>query len=170
MSNFMKVYRNNHPVEEGWGTLLASMFMGPAGYATAVALSVMNIKQFSQNKDIRKYIDDECKKILKEEQRKDKSVTSDLPNDCITLLKRWWHNNDEVGFFSRTNWLHFKNTYVSDKFIDIKINNWTITYWGDTDHIDAAVVLLYSKEKDNIIGRRIPAPKSEKLSKLFHRE
>ena len=181
MSRFAQVYE---PVEEGWGiTLMRSlMFLGggPVGlavgsrislpYKLAGLISNSNLSKMLKHPKMQKYLLDECNKLLKEEQKKDKSVTGKVPSNPIAALKRWWHNNDEVGMFSKSNLMNFKDDWMDDMFFDLKVGEFTTTFWYDTDHIDAAIVLFYSKDTGTCFARRIPAPSNAELKSMFHEE
>ena len=131
-------------------------------------ISNMSLSKLLKDPKLSKYLNDQCSKILKEEQRKDKSVTASLPSDPGTLIKRWWHNNDEVGFFSKPNFLMQHNDWIDDQFFNLKVGPYTCTFWYDTENISAAVLLLYSADRDKCIGRRIPAPTNDELKRMFH--
>ncbi len=170
MSKFMQVYE---PVEEGWGAFLykfASFVLPrPLNVIKAVASNMM-LKKLLNDAHVKKYLHDECKKLLEEEKKKDPTVTAKLPYDPITLVKRWWHSNDGVGPFSRPAFMHDSNNLLEDKVFNLGVNGFTTTFWYDSDHIDAAVVLFYSKKHDKCIGRRIPTPKSGEVAKKFKEE
>lgn len=168
-------------VQEGWGTALARAvhFLAPAGNLSAAGniartaigiISNSKLKTMLGNEKMKKYLLDQCKTILKEEQKRDKSVVAKIPGDPMSLISRWWHNNDEVGFFSKPNFMQQHDDWIDDAIFDLKVGEFTTTFWYDTDHIDAAVVILYSKDKNKCLGRRIPAPTNKELAEIFHAE
>ena len=168
MSRFAQVYE---PVEEGWGTALNRFLIGNPAISTGIGIiSNSVLSGFLKNPKMQKYLQDQCKRLLKEEQRKDKTVTAKIPGDPITLIKRWWHNNDEVGFFSKPNFLQQHDDWIDDAVFDLKVAGFTTTFWYDTDHIDACVVIFYSPTYSRCIGRRIPAPTNKELAAIFHEE
>ena len=133
-------------------------------------ISNVTLKRLLDNPKMKKYLEGQCTKLLKEEQKKDKSITADIPTNVTTLVKRWWHNNDEVGFFSKPNFLQQHDDWIDDLVFDLKVGKFVTTFWYDTSHIDAAVVLFYSKDRDTCVGRRIPAPSDKELKEIFHQE
>ena len=170
MSRFMQHYE---PVEEGWGMALynvASWVLPTKVNAPKAILSNMMLKKILDNKELRKYIIAQCDEILKNEQAHDKSVTTKLPSNPIALLKTWFKKKSVIKTISKTNLMHDSNNLLEDKLFDLKLGKYTTTFWYDTSHIDAAIVVLYSKDKDQIFGKRIPAPKSGELKKSFHKE
>ena len=60
--------------------------------------------------------------------------------------------------------------WIDDAIFDLKVGQFTTTFWYDTDHIDAAVVIFYSQTRDACLGRRIPAPSNQELKLMFHEE
>lgn len=133
-------------------------------------ISNITLKRLLDNPKMKKYLEGQCAKLFKEEQRKDKSITADIPTNVTTLIKRWWHNNDEVGFFSKPNFLQQHDDWIDDLVFDLKVGKYITTFWYDTSHIDAAVVIFYSKNKDTCVGRRIPAPSDKELKRIFYQE
>ena len=166
-------------VQEGWGTALARAvkYLGPAGKISGAAnlagtaigiISNSKLKTMLKNEKLKKYLLDQCKAILKDEQKRDKSVVAKIPGDPMSLISRWWHNNDEVGFFSKPNFMQQHDDWIDDAVFDLKVGEFTTTFWYDTEHIDAAVVILYSKDRNQCLGRRIPAPTNKELAEIFY--
>lgn len=178
-SDCMKIFNESYgdpvmPVEEGWGTLLNRFFnptvtKGTIGNIIGV-ISNDRLSKFLKHPKMKKYLEGECNRLLKEEQKKDKSVIAKIPGDPISLIKRWWHNNDEVGFWSKPNFMQQHDDWIDDAIFDLKVGQFTTTFWYDTDHIDAAVVIFYSKDRDACLGRRIAAPAAKDLAEMFHEE
>ena len=161
-------------VQEGWGTALNrflnfTKYAGAIGHAIGI-ISNVKLKKFLANEKMQKYLADQCKTILKDEQKRDPSVQAKIPGDPLSLISRWWHNNDEVGFFSKPNFMQQHDDWIDDAVFNLKVEGFTTTFWYDTDHIDACVLILYSKDKNQCIGRRIPAPTSKELAEIFHAE
>lgn len=170
MSRFMKIYE---PVDEGWGLALyniASWVLPKEINVPKAILSNMALKKLLNDPSLKKYLISKCDEILKAEQARDKSVTTKLPSNPINLLKTWFKKKGNVKTLSKTNLMHDSNNMFEDKIFDIKLGKYTATFWYDSDHIDAAVVILYSKDKDQVFGRRIQAPKSGEIKKTFHKE
>ena len=142
---------------------------GPLFWLTKIigTLSNLKLKKLLNDPKLQKYLQQECQKLLKEEQKKDSSVTAKIPKDIPTLVSRWWHNNDEVGFFSKPNFLMQHDDWIDDEVFDLKVGNFVTTFWYDTQKIDAAVVIFYSAKYDKCIGRRIPAPSDKQLKEMF---
>lgn len=86
------------------------------------------------------------------------------------MVKRWWHNNDDVGFWSRPSFLSDSNNLLEDKIFKLGVGQYNVTFWYDSDHIDAAVVLLYSKDHDKCIGKRLKPPKYGDVANKFKSE
>ena len=86
------------------------------------------------------------------------------------MAKTWLHKKDGIDTLSKTNLMHESNGLIDDKIFNLRISNYAITFFYDTDHIDAAVLLLYSKDRDTVIGRRIAAPTSGELTNKFKQE
>ena len=167
------------PITEGWGTVLVKVLGtlsttanmgGAAVMATASKISNDFLRQALKDKEIVKYIKGECDKILKEEKKKDKSVTKKMPSGVIASIKRWWHSDDGIKIISWTRIAHWRNRYEDDLLYNFDVDGYNITFFYDTDHIDAAVVVLYSEDTNAIFGRVIPAPSKADLSKSFHKE
>ena len=161
---------NMEPTTEGWGKIAASLIFGNLGNVIHWAFSMTNLQQLGKNKEFVNYIKTECNKILKEEQRKDKSVTKNCPNGPLKMFQRWWHGSDDVPFFSLGRWLNWRSDWVDDKLFLDDIEGFNITYFFDTDHVDAIVVVLWSADKEKFIGRRIPEPKKSDLAKIINKE
>ena len=142
-----------NPVTEGWGT-----YMMKGGLVNMV-VSQQNLQNLFRNKDLVNYIEKECKRILSECRKKDKSVTNKLPSGFLNDLKKWWHNNDEEGFFSWTNFAHYKDT--SSDYLAVKIPDFYISVFFDTDHIQSVVVVLYSEQGDRFFGKKLNPPAKE---------
>ena len=161
---FMESYGDSvfEPVEEGWGAFLykfASFVLPrPINGIKAIASNLV-LKKLLSDRDVMSYLKSECDRILAQERKKDPSITQKLPSDPITLIKRWWHNNDGVGFWSRPSFLSDSNNLLEDKIFKLGVGQYNVTFWYDSDHIDAAVVLLYSKDHNKCIGKRLKPPK-----------
>lgn len=170
MSRFMQVYE---PVDEGWGTFLykfASFVLPRPLNAVKAVTSNLILKKLLSERDVKSYLLSQCKSILESERKKDPTITNKLPADPITLVKRWWHNSDGVGFFSRPSFLNDSNNLLEDKLFGLNVGQFNVTFFYDSDHIDAAVLLLYSKKHDKCKGVRIPAPKAGSVANKFKSE
>ena len=162
----MEVYE---PLEEGWGTFLykfASFVLPRPLNAVKAVASNMMLKKLLNDNGMRKYLQDECKAIVERERKKDPTITEKLPADPITLVKRWWHNNDGVGFFTRPSFMNDSNNLLEDKVFGHNVGPYNVTFFYDSDTIHAAVLLLYSKKHDKCKGVKIPVPKSNQLTKM----
>lgn len=170
MSKFMEVY-DGTPVQEGWGALL-TRFIPQLYGARIIQKQISNdfLRETLKGSDVKKYIKDTCDKILKNEKKQDKSVTKKMPSGVTAAISRWWHSDDTVSLFTWSRLANFRNTYEDDLIYNFDVDGFNITFFYDTDHIDAAVVVLYSEEKDQVFGRRIPAPDKADLAKYFHKE
>ena len=164
------------PITEGWGSILISIAeLIPVGATQVAGIAARQISgdflnQAMKDKELTKYIKNECDKILKAEKANDKSVTKKMPSGFMNAFKRWWHSDDETGVFSWTRMAHYKSNYNDDLNYHIDIDGYNITFFYDSNHIDAAVVVLYSEEKKAFFGKRINAPEKADLAKSFHKE
>ena len=164
------------PVSEGWGYVLARWLGWGAGVgiinATNVhwVASMANLNKLLKNEQLKKYIKDACNKLLKEEQKKDKSVTKDCPKGPIKSLQSWWHGNDELDFFDSSRWTTWRSDFREDIILPTDVDGFNLTFFFDADHIDAVVVVFYSKDRDKFIGRSLPGPDNKEVSKMFHKE
>lgn len=161
---------NMEPATEGWQKLIVQWLFGNIGSAGHWAFSMSNLKELGKNKDFVNYVKTECNKILKEEQRKDKSITKNCPNGPLKMFQRWWHGSDTVPFFSVGRWTNWRSDWEDDLLFLDDIDGFNITYFYDTDHVDAIVVVLWSADREKFIGRRIPAPEKGELAKIIHKE
>ena len=170
MSRFKQVYT---PVDEGWGAVLSRLasfvLPTPINMVKCVASNAI-LKELINDKDLKKYLKTQCDRIYKQERKTDSSITPQLPSDPITMAKTWLHKKDGIDTLSKTNLMHESNGLIDDKIFNLRISNYAITFFYDTDHIDAAVLLLYSKDRDTVIGRRIAAPTSGELTNKFKQE
>ena len=160
-------------VSEGWGyvfTGIASLIDGGLTHTLNFWMSAANLKKIMNNKQLRSYISKECNRLLKEEQRKDKSVTKNCPSGPIKALSRLWHGNDELPFFDSSRWMNFRSDIREDIVCDTIVDGFNITFFYDADHIDAAVVVFYSKDRDSFIGRRLAAPTNAEAAQMFRHE
>ena len=160
-----EAYDAVHPVEEGWGTFFSSFLqVGPInGQAVAFVISSDNLQKALRDKKVYKYVKTECDKIFAAERKHDKSITKDLPHGFFNMMSRWWHDTDEVPYFSWARRLHFRSHWLTKLFCNCTVDGYTTTFFYDSDHIEALTVELYSKDKDQIKGYRLPAPKNNNL-------
>ena len=162
--NAAKTISNAKTMLAGSGVLWGGVALGKI----IGTISNANLSKLLKNPKMQKYLVQACDKLYKEEKAKDKSITAKLPSDPITMIKRWWHNNDEVGFFSKPNFLMQHDDLIDDSVFDLSVGTYTTTFWYDTEDITAAVVMFYSQDKDKIVGRRLPAPTDKELRQMFH--
>lgn len=161
---------NMEPATEGWGKFLAAFLGGATGNALHWAFSATNLNQLTKNKDFVNYVKKTCDDILAQERRKDKSVTKECPNGPLKMFERWWHGSDDVPYFSFGRWLNWRSDWLDDKTWLSNIGGYNITFFYDTDHVDAAVVVLWSENKQKFIGVRLPEPKKGELQRVFRKE
>lgn len=170
---------NSEVATEGWALILARLATnfvkaGPSGIINPAnvhwLISATNLNKLTKNKDFTGYIKKECDRILAEEKKSDKSVTKDCPNGPLKMFERWWHGSDDVPFFSLGRWLNWRSVWLDDKIWLDSIGGYNITFFYDTDHVDAIVVVLWSEDKEKFIGRRIPEPKKGDLQKIIRKE
>lgn len=167
-------------VFEGWGYLLTTWF-GPQiriGNSSVNVLrggleiySEVNLKKLMSTPAMAKYFKEQCEKLHAELKKTsgNKNWTEKIPSGPINAIKRLYHGTDGIGFFDGVRWTNFRSTWWEDKIWHVNTNGYNITFFYDSDHIDAAVVLFYNTELDQIVGKRIPAPTSDKLKALGFR-
>lgn len=142
-------------VNEGWGKFLASMvgvvingtIFIPAGLMIHNVLSNVKLAQLFKNPKLKKYINDESKKIIKDTLKKNKNLTDKIPQGFFTNFKKGW-----------------KSTSFAEglKYWPLWLDMHTVVLY-DTDHIQAVRVAFYDKENDTYTFRDIPEPSKQDL-------
>lgn len=165
MKSFIQVVKEDTEyttsVNEGWGTALGTLMKfipGMAGVGMVTnhasrALSVQNLMKLFQNAKLKKYIDDECAKTIKEETRKNKNLTAALPSGFASQISRWWNKSD----------ISEKMSYWSEGSI-----NKNVYIFYDTDHIQSVKVCLYDTAYNTYRMFPIKPPKTRELG--FYKE
>ena len=169
---------------EGWGYLFFKYLdptallpvgvplHGSIGKAVFEVISSNKLNKIVNNPIMKKYLSNTCDEILQKLKKDtgDKSWTAKMPSGFINAFKRMWHGSDELGFFHGSRWTNFRSTFWEDQYYHVNTTGYNITFFYDSDHIDAAIVTFYSPEKDQIIGKRIPEPSKQELKDLGFRE
>jgi hypothetical protein len=144
------------PIEEGWGVVASWFFniqtAGAAPLATML-MSSSNLKKLLRNPKLNKYIVNACRGVLSKEKKRDSSVINKDPRGFIDKFRANWHGDDDTTVWER--WAHYGIAY--------RIGGFYVFFWCDTDHIQAARVVLYSQNRNAFMGIEIPAPTKEEL-------
>ncbi len=154
-----KLFKNspNKPVVEGWGFLASFLLAGPLGAAAYAVMHWSNVRKVLGNEKVKKYIIAECDKIYAKEKKKHKSLTPECPHGFIELFKKNPAILKHTTFGER-----MKNPSAGQ----FTVGKYTVVPFGDTDHIEKIVVILYEKDSDTYIGGVIPAPNKEDLKSV----
>ena len=168
---------------EGWEYLFfnyldpTSPIGGIPGYGTIgrtalELISSANLEKIVNHPKMSKYFKKTCDQMLQKLKKEtgNKTWTAKLPGGFVNAFKKMWHGSDELGFFHGSRWTNFRSTFWEDKFYHVNNFGYNITFFYDSDHIDAAVVLFYDQASDRIIGKRIPEPSKEDLRLIGFRE
>lgn len=118
-----------------------------------------------------KYIVAECNKILKELKKSDDSVTKTASNKWWKLLVAAFKSRDaknDTGMFEDAK--HWYTEFMNGSRVFDEMDGFQIGVMYDTDHIQGVYVVLYSKERNKYIIRRLPAPTNKELANIFHEE
>ena len=161
------------PVEEGWGLAISRLIPIVNLASDFVGLyKTHKVAKILEEPKMAKYIEKECDKVLKAEQKKDSSVsaknTGSIWKKIISAFKVRDFNMNEVSPIE--NFKHWYAEYKTSNGDVASIKEYEIGVLYDTDHIQAIFVILYSADRNKYLLRRIPAPSNEELAKIFHKE
>lgn len=163
MSLFCEITKKNiQATNEGWGLALTLPIPGSVVLLAGVrAYSKNNLHKIFKNKKLVTYVEKECKAKMLELKKNDKSITNILPTGFLNDIAKWWHNTDEADLNTYAGLSHFKET--GSKYLTLKIPNYYISVFFDTDHIEAIVCVYYSKNKQKFVGKRLTPPTKKDL-------
>ena len=123
-------------------------------------ISIDNVDRIIHNPKVEKYIESQCKEILAEEKKRDRSVTKEMPSGLLNAMAISYEGD-------RT--LSLKNS-LKNVGVHTIVKGFYCVPYGDTDHLEGVSVVLYSKNRDKFIGRRIAAPTKQALKDLGFKE
>ena len=157
MSRFVQAYQS---ITEGWGLAIDCMLAG--GFFTKDK-AFNTIYYLLKNPKIRNYVKRECDKLLADERKSTKDITTKLPKNTINAIKdgrtvRGITDQVSLGFGLRHIW------------VDANVSGYTVLAYGDTDHIERIYLGLYSPSKDTVIGKIIPSPTDKELNDMGLRQ
>lgn len=153
----VQVEKNSYEPEvatEGWAMLI------PFLNIPLTVIGINNVDKIVHNPKVEKYIESQCKEILAEEKKRDKSITKDMPPGLINAMARNIEGNQSLTFKSS-----LKNVGVHTR-----VKGFYCVPYGDTDHLEGVSVVLYSENRDKFIARRIAAPKKQELKDIGFKE
>ena len=168
----------NHGASMGTASTVAHVTAGAAGGAIGAGvgtvgrkviqkLSEKTLKVFMENPKIKKYVTAQCDKIYNDLKKTYKDITTEVnPSSFTGSINSARASSKNVSWAEI--FMNHRSTLnnIDGKFM--KLGKYSIDMYYDTTHIDAIIVVFgFKGNKDEYIGRRIPAPTSAELKKLF---
>lgn len=154
---------------EGWGRALAiglglaaaPVTLGFSAVVSSLVVSAIDnifdtkVAEAIKSPAIKKYIIDSCDKVFKEENKKNHNITSKIPSGWIRVYRNYQKDDINVPWY-----IGIINSSTAREF---SLGKYTVYFYGDSDGIKTAFVVLWDEAVNAPVVRKIAAPTNKEI-------